>query len=161
MPPPAGFWREHGGRRPSQNDIWVLASGDGVRISIAVEGKVSESFDKTVGEWLVNASPGKRERLDFLAECLGLQASIPGDIRYQLLHRTASSVIEAMRFGARHAMLLVHSFSQTHEWLGDYQRFLGLFGSTADVGQAVTLASTGPIVLHAAWVCGPERYLRA
>ena len=39
-----------GGARPSQNDIWVLARSQGELISIAVEGKVSESFGPTIQE---------------------------------------------------------------------------------------------------------------
>src|SRR3546814_407772 len=33
-----------GGSRPSQNDVWALARSQDQLISIAVEGKVSESF---------------------------------------------------------------------------------------------------------------------
>ncbi|MFA7012304.1 MAG: hypothetical protein WC202_05045, partial [Desulfobacterales bacterium] len=39
-----------GGSRSSQNDIWVLARSKGQLISIAVEGKVSETFGPTVQE---------------------------------------------------------------------------------------------------------------
>ena len=41
-----------GGSRPSQNDVWVLAKGSTDIISIAVEGKVNEPFDKTITFWL-------------------------------------------------------------------------------------------------------------
>ena len=45
----------------------------------------------------------------------------PGDsIRYQLLHRAASAMVEARRFNAAHAMMLVHSFSPSDEWFDDY-----------------------------------------
>jgi Domain of unknown function (DUF6946) len=37
-----------GGSRSSQNDLFVLAKGDGQLISITVEGKVSEHFGDTV-----------------------------------------------------------------------------------------------------------------
>ena len=140
-------------------DVRILRTNE--RVSIAVEGTVSEPFGPTVEEWLQGASAGKLERLDFLTQCLGLESPVPGNVRYQLLHRTASSVIEAKRFGASHAVLLVHSFSQTHEWLDDYERFLGLFGSGAAAGNVATLRSDGPVQLHATWVCGAERYLRS
>lgn len=55
-----------GGSRPSQNDIWALARSEGKLISIAVEGKVSEAFGPTIGEWRTEFSPGKQERLAFL-----------------------------------------------------------------------------------------------
>ena len=120
-----------GGRRPSQNDIWVLARSRSGLVSIAVEGKVSEAFGPTVGQWLRDASPGKRERLEFLRAELGIADAVPEDVRYQLLHRAASAVIEAKRFCARQAVLLVHSFSKDDEWLDDYRRFASLFGVDA------------------------------
>ena len=36
-------------------------------------------------------------------------------------------MIEAERFNAQNAMMLVHSFSQTNEWFGDYSDFASLF----------------------------------
>ncbi len=59
---------------------------------------------------------------------MGLNEPVPGAIRYQLLHRAASAIIEAKRFGAPHAIMLVHSFSQTHEWFADYAAFAKLLG---------------------------------
>ena len=41
--------------------------------------------------------------------------------KYQLLHRTASAIIEAERFNANHALMLVHSFSLANEWYGDFE----------------------------------------
>jgi hypothetical protein len=37
-----------GGRRPSQNNVFVLAKGSDGLVSIAIEGKVSEPFDSPV-----------------------------------------------------------------------------------------------------------------
>jgi hypothetical protein len=88
-----------GGARSSQNDIWVLARSEHQLISMAVEGKVSEPFGPTVQEWQTESSPGKVKRLAFLLSLLGL-SSIPDTTRYQLLHRTASAIIEAQRFNA-------------------------------------------------------------
>lgn len=150
-----------GGSAASQTDLWVLARGAGELISIAIEGKVNEAFGPTVGEWLVDASPGKKERLRFLQQCLGLEGSPSPDIRYQLLHRTASAVIEARRFGAAHAMILVHSFSQKNAWLEDYQRFLALFEAHGSAGEVVPLAHLGDIQLHGGWVTGEAKYLEA
>ena len=94
-----------GGPRPSQNDIWILAKSQKDLVSIAVEGKVSEPFGPTMEEWLVNDSEGKRKRLEFLINKLSLEKPIPKTIRYQLLHRTVSAIIEAKRFNASHNKL--------------------------------------------------------
>jgi hypothetical protein len=78
--------------------------GHGGLISITVEGKVSESFDVTIDRWMIRDSrSGKPERLRFLLNELRLDESQINPIRYQLLHRTASAVIEAKR--SKHKML--------------------------------------------------------
>jgi hypothetical protein len=100
-----------GGERASQNDIFVLAKSAAGPVSIMVEGKVKESFGPTILEWLVDASPGRQRRLEFLASTIGLAPLPPGDIRYQLLHRAASAIIVGEQFRAAAALLLVHSFS--------------------------------------------------
>ena len=142
-----------GGSRPSQNDIWVLARSQGELISIAVEGKVSESFGPTIQEWQAQSSPGKTARLEFLQRLLELDA-VPLSIRYQLLHRTASALIEAQRFNAQHAVMLVHSFSQSHEGFQDYAAFAELMSGSANRDSMVSAGSRSGVSLHLAWVQG-------
>ena len=74
-----------------------------------------------------------------MCEQLGLDETLPGNIRYQLLHRTASAVIEAKRFNATYALMVVHSFSQTADWLDDYKEFAYLFGVKADINSIVSV----------------------
>jgi len=93
-----------------------------------LEGKASETFGNTLETWLKGASAGKQQRLQYLCDALGLKEQPPMHIRYQLLHRLASAVIEARRIDARYAMMVVHSFSPEHRWFTDYQDFLYLFG---------------------------------
>ena len=83
----------------------AVRSGYGV---IAVEGKAREPFGPLVSEW--NDSPGKQARLESLCEQLGLDPVAAGGLYYQLLHRTVSAIREARRYGAREALMLVHSF---------------------------------------------------
>lgn len=147
-----------GGKRPSQNDIWVLGKSNNELVSIAVEGKVSEPFGPTLEEWMVQFSPGKLERLFFLKNALGLKNKIPQNIRYQLLHRTASAIFKAKEFNASHAMMLVHSFSQSHEWLDDYKNFLDLFSLGGDLNLISTM-QLGSLQLHFAWIQGEAEYL--
>ena len=147
-----------GGSRSSQNDIWVLARSEGKLISITVEGKVSEPFGPTVQEWETESSSGKSERLMYLLALLGL-SSIPDTTRYQLLHRTASAIIEAQRFNAAHAVMLVHSFSQSGEWFQDYAAFVSLMGGNATENSMVPVGSRSGVSLHLAWVRGNARYL--
>ncbi len=147
-----------GGARSSQNDIWVLARSEHQLISMAVEGKVSEPFGPTVQEWQTESSPGKVKRLAFLLSLLGL-SSIPDTTRYQLLHRTASAIIEAQRFNAAHAVMLVHSFSPTSEWFQDYAAFVALMGGSAAVDKMISVGSRAGVSLHLALVRGNACYL--
>jgi len=142
-----------GGSRPSQNDIWVLARSQGELISIAVEGKVSESFGPTIQEWQAQSSPGKTARLEFLQRLLELD-TVPLSIRYQLLHRTASALIEAQRFNAQYAVMLVHSFSQSHEGFQDYAAFAELMGGSASKDSMISAGLRSGASLYLAWVQG-------
>ena len=152
-----------GGRAASQNDIFVLGKSKqrGQLIAITVEGKVAESFDVTVSEWLEGASQGKLTRLKYLCGLLGLVEESLGDVRYQLLHRTASALILAERFNASAALMLVHSFSQEHEWFEDYQRFLGLFGQSGAPDSVTCLGERNGVDTYASWVVGDKRYLES
>ncbi|GAB4580874.1 MAG: hypothetical protein Fur0022_36180 [Anaerolineales bacterium] len=97
------------GNRPSQNDLFVLARAkDGQLVSIMVEGKVSEPFGETLEIWLQDASEGKKKRLKILRDILGLKIEPPLNIRYQLFHRMASAILEAKRFNAKYAVMVVH-----------------------------------------------------
>jgi hypothetical protein len=84
----------------------------------------------------------------------------PG-IRYQLLHRTASSIIEARRFHASKAVMIVHSFSQENEWLDDFQAFSRLFEKEIDVGELMHATTVSGIDLYLGWAKGNPRYLSA
>ncbi len=145
---------------PSQNDVFaLLKAADGELISMTVEAKVSESFDKTVGEWIADNSAGKHERLAFLREMLALEEQHLEMIRYQLLHRTASAILEAIRFNASYAVMVVQSFSQMNEWFDDYSSFLALFGIEASVGKLHHLGTHSAVEVYSGWVRGDPEFL--
>ena len=143
-----------GGGYPSQNELFVLAKGNGEIISITVEGKVSEPFGPLVSEWFQNPSEGKRKRLAYLCKILELNSDHVSPIRYQLLHRTASAIIEAERFNAKNALMLVHSFSPTNEWYHDFEKFAGLYGVQAELEKIISLGRVNGIDLYLGWVKG-------
>ena len=151
------------GGRPSQNDIFVLAKGNNQLVSIAVEGKASESFDTTIAEWKLKDGKGKPTRLKFLCDELQLDKDQVDHIRYQLLHRTASAIIEAKKFKTENALMLVHSFCKSNEWLEgfeDYRQFLALFGLKGITPDSLVFAKNiDGIDLYFSWVRGDEKYL--
>ncbi|MBI4318079.1 MAG: hypothetical protein HY675_06290 [Chloroflexi bacterium] len=148
-----------GGRRASQNDIFVLARSSAGPVSIMVEGKVNESFGLTLDEWRREASSGKEKRLRFLLRSLGLDVSPAGGVRYQLLHRAASAIVTGEQYRAVAAVLLVHSFSEERVGWLDYQSFTRLFGVEAMEGTVQRLCGASIVPLFGVWVVGDCSFL--
>jgi hypothetical protein len=148
-----------GGVRPSQNDVFVLARGNEGLVTITVEGKVSESFDRPIGERFVQPSSGGAARLSYLCNLMQLKREELNNIGYQLLHRSASAVIEAKRFGASHAVMLVHSFSKSLEHFDDYSNFASLFGIQPSPDNLYYAAQLDGIGFYLGWVVGKPSYL--
>lgn len=119
----------HDGRASySQSDLLaVLGLSEGLGV-LSIEAKVDEGFDKTVDEWRAAASPGKTVRLAKLCALFDLDPIAVGALRYQLFHRTASAVIEAKRYRARHAAMIVQSWSPLNHGLDDYRAFFAALG---------------------------------
>ena len=147
---------------PSQNDVFAIAkASNGELVSVAVEAKVAEPFDRTVDEWFSGGTPGKEERLEFLKSKLGIGGKAIGHIRYQLTHRLASALIEAERFNAKYAVLVVHSFSQSDEWFDDLAAFVSLYDQIAAVGKLARLDVGDGTQVFAGWARGKAEYLDA
>jgi uncharacterized protein DUF6946 len=174
--------------KASQTDLFVLAKSGDDLVSITVEGKVAESFDVLVTEWLVRASapdveeqaepggqahaalddasaessgpsPGKLRRLAYLCQMLAVEEEAVRPLRYQLLHRTVSALIEAERFNARHALMLVHSFSPTGEWFDDYRSFAALLGVAVEPDTIAHVGERAGVGLYLGWVKGEADWL--
>ena len=99
--------------------------------------------------------------MTYLAEVLGLSEPIPDTVYYQLLHRMASAVIEAERFGAAQAVMLIHSFSPTNRWFDEFKAFVAMFNVPVEIGRLTTVNARGNMPLHLAWVHGDEQFLNA
>jgi len=149
-----------GGRTQSQNDAFAFARIGEQTAVIMIEGKVEEPFGDPISKWFDPNSKGKVERLAYLAQTLGLEESPPIHLRYQLFHRTASALIEAARFKADLAIMLVHSFSQTHKWFGDYAAFADLMKcERAHLENVVRSQRETRRPLYLGWVTGDPVYL--
>lgn len=155
------------GEKPSQTDLMAILRLDGRLGVLAVEAKVDETFGKTVDEWLQEAngnSLSRRRRLSMLCAMLGLDESRVGPIRYQLIHRTASAVIEAKRYCAGDAAMLVQSFCPKRSWFNDFRAFVEIMGlGDAKVGELTTAKSCDGVELRLGWIAeelqGPVRRL--
>ncbi len=120
--------------RPSQTDVLAYLDAPNGPAILGVEAKVDESFGQLVGEWVADGTPSKRSRLVGLARRLGLEAHAIGSLRYQLLHRTVATVIEAKEAGAQDAALVVQSFSPAAVCAGfaDFQVFADALKASVD-----------------------------
>jgi hypothetical protein len=151
-------------RGDSQNDVFALARVGERTFAVTVEGKVNEPFAEPLGDWLKNASDGKRHRLAYICGLLGLALPLPNHIYYQLLHRTASAVIEAERFRTDAAAMIVHSFSPEKERFEDFVQFASLFDIAMKpgmVGQLIAARPSAKRPLYIGWACGDSKFLRA
>lgn len=135
---------------PSQTDLLVICKSNIGLFVIAVEGKGQEGFDKIIAEW--KDSRGKERRLNFLANKLEINTKSLLDARYQLVHRTTSAIIQAERFLASHALMLIHAFEAPDDSYWDFvifaqkmgikvarKRKSGIFGSRKIKGISIYL----------------------
>jgi hypothetical protein len=114
--------------KASQTDILAVGRVRDQLAILAVEGKVEESFGDFVAQWRQDKpSAAKDSRLLRISAMLGLEGD-PNALRYQLLHRTAAALIEARKYNAAAALMLVHSFSRTRSGFEDYRRFASALG---------------------------------
>ncbi len=153
-----------GGKHPSQNDVWALVRVGQDLLSLAIEAKAGESFADLISVWKEKKEPGsdKPKRLDYLKDVLGISKVDVDDVRYQLLHRTASALIEAERVGAKYAAMIVQSFRNPHrksdpkKLIFDFQTFARKFGASAEENQLVPAGKCRDIQLYLGWVtCDP------
>ena len=145
-----------GGGHPSQNDLWALLCVDRELVSMAVEAKAGEKLDDHVKDWLPKDGERSRkpERLAALKQRLGIAEADVSDIRYQLLHRTASALKEAERFCAHSAIVLVQSFNRAADeqsWK-DFARFGEVMGVAVKEGHVVRSPRLTSVPLFIGWV---------
>ena len=106
----------------SQTDLLAILSLGTELALLGVEAKVTETFGDYVRTWL-DGGPGKETRLGQLCERLGLDREVALDLRYQLLHRTMATVLEARRYCAPRAVMMVQSFCESSSGLEDFVAF--------------------------------------
>lgn len=145
--------------KASQTDLWALLRSGDHYFSMAIEGKAGEAFGPTLGEWLSQPSDGKRDRLEQLCQILQIANPPALELRYQLFHRTASAILEAQRFGAALAAMLVQCFPRddgddAQSWR-DFSAFCQLLGAPAVRGEVVQARRTGSERLFLGWVDCP------
>lgn len=82
----------------------------------------------------------------------GIRSDKLSNVRYQLLHRTASAIIEARRFTANNTLMLVNSFSEAYELFVDFVVFARLYGIDAQPNRIVYASSFDGVNLYLGWI---------
>jgi hypothetical protein len=146
-----------GGTTNSATDILALCRNDLGLCVIAVEAKVLEDFGPRLEEKRRSATAGQLERLEFLHTLLKVE-HFEDDVRYQLLHRTASALLTAQQFHATTAVMLVHAFATPADRMTDFYTFCAaLNAQQLAPGIWRARAFTAP-VLYLVWCAGNETH---
>jgi len=137
---------------PTQTDLLAVLAIGGELALLAIEAKVRESFGPYVKDWLAEGGDNRAERLRGLCDLLNLSTETASGLRYQLLHRTAAAVLEAKRYRARHAAMVVQSFCPDNTGLSDFQSFAQAMGyGHVDADSISSTKALGPIALRIGW----------
>ncbi|SED78272.1 hypothetical protein SAMN05519104_4354 [Rhizobiales bacterium GAS188] len=148
-----------GGVAASQSDVWAVVKTTAGMLSLTVEGKANEAFgDEIVKKWLVagktkESCDNRKSRFEHILSHLPKSDSFL-QVRYQLLHRCAASVIEAKRLGFQHAAFVVQAFNTPDERFQDYAVFCQALKLPAVRGSMETTCLDG-ISLSVGWADCP------
>ncbi|MFN3314315.1 MAG: DUF6946 family protein [Hyphomonas sp.] len=115
---------------PSNTDVLLVCNlGENLGVA-AIEAKAGETFGERVQDW--KTSDGKARRYQWACDLFGVDAADCEALRWQLFHRTAAAVLEAERFCARHAVMIVHDFSGASASLNDFEAFADRLGASGN-----------------------------
>lgn len=126
------------------------------QVSVAIEAKAGEEFDRPLRDWLADDKGTKANRLRFLCQELHVTAEPPLDLRYQLFHRAASATLEARRWQIPRALMLVQSFKESASAWTDYVAFATWMGLTATRDALVGPHNADGVELFLGWVDCPK-----
>ncbi len=145
-----------GGNRDSQNDVFGIIKAKDSLISMMVEAKVKEDFGSIIEIWEKEFSEGKENRLKFLEDKINIPKSYSKQLRYQLFHRLASSIIMAEKYNAQNAIMVIQSFEKDNKLnhFDDFVKFINTYIPNLSVNknQIIKLTSNNEIDIYSAWI---------
>jgi hypothetical protein len=148
-----------GGNAASKCDVWAVVKTSAGMLSLTIEAKAREAFGDVILErWFVaggteRSMSNRRERWDYIRPHLPESDSFL-QVRYQILHRCAASVIEAKRFKFQHAAFVVQAFNTPDKSFQDYAAFCQALGIPARKG-ILTTTSVDGVSLSIGWANCP------
>jgi len=148
-----------GGTAASQSDVWAVVKTTAGMLSLTVEAKASEAFgDEILERWLVagkteESISNRNKRWEYIRSHLPKSDFLP-QVRYQMLHRCAASVMEAKQFGFMKAVFVVQAFNTPANSFQDYAVFCQALQVPAARGRMATTSVEG-ISLSIGWADCP------
>lgn len=133
-------------RGTSRNaDLLIVGERAGETVVISVEAKADESFGPAIGDYLEEKErvegSNAPARIRQLSEAIfDVGPEEVGDLRYQLLHALAGTLIAAKDHGAGQALFLVHEFLSATDRrkveanAADLERFVQRLGWNGEFG---------------------------
>lgn len=140
-------------------DLLLVGHVANLTTVVTIEGKADEPFGMIVADYLKKVEKaGKRsnlpDRIKILFESLFRCATAPElrQLRYQLIHAMAATLIEAKKRNARQAGFVIHEFlskstnpKNVARNAADFEAFRSLFGRANANNEAPYESWTGPI----------------
>ena len=148
-----------GGNTNSQTDVMAFCRNSAGLVVMAVEAKSREDFAGFVGEKR-NGSVGQVARLKYLEDLLGVPR-FGDDIRYQLLHLTASAILTARQFHAPTAVMLLHAFESPADTRADFNKFAKQLHGMTLTPRLFEIPRQDGLALYLAWCEGDSKFLKA
>jgi hypothetical protein len=146
-----------GGVTTSNTDVLAICRNNLGLCILGVEAKVLEDFGPLLAEKRAEASPGQIKRLAYLHDLLGAE-HFDDEIRYQLLHRTASALLTAREFHAAAAVMLVHAFDTPPERRSDFKAFAAVMKANEIAPLVYKVGSFTDPALYLAWCDGNPKF---
>jgi hypothetical protein len=141
--------RSFGG--PNDTHLMVYAEVKDGSVVIAVEGKREEGFGPSVAHW--KDSVARERRLNTICQTLCVDPKDCQALNYPLLRRTVSALFEAQHEHAKHAMLMVHSFSDKDTGFEAFRAFTATIGAPVLAPNQVSVERVlDGVSLRFAWV---------
>lgn len=147
----------------SQCDVWALVGTAAGTVSLSVEAKAQEPFGKlnqSLLDWL-SGEKSDESRRNRQARWACVQSHLPvavddgySVVAYQLLHRAAAAVIEARRFGLKHAAFVVQAFGSPAASFEEYAKLCRAMGLQANRGR-MEVATVEDVTLGVGWADFP------
>lgn len=145
----------------SQCDFWALLTTNRGTVSCSVEAKANEAFGnghQSLNDWLEggtsrNSKSNRIQRWQYVQEMLPGDSDY-GNVAFQLLHRCATAVIEAKRFGLSHAVFIVQAFASPDTSYNEFVKLCSALRVQSKKGQ-LHKSKVGEITLGLAWLDFP------